>query len=145
MEPSGSQTPTIDGTVVEVESTDQSDQHDLRMKVNIEFAFSLWSYNFLQVATREQHRCAITQAFDQAHTIMLGDQGRHQDIPMDVPQAPMEAAHIIPFFLIDFNKIGHSLKLVGLAFTFSLHLTLSLLQTVGCSSHLGHASVLDTD
>ena len=63
---------------------------------------------------------------------------------MDVPQAPMEAAHIIPFFLNDFNKTGHSLKLVGLAFTFFASHPQSF-ATVGCSSHLGHASVLDTD
>ncbi|KAJ6600191.1 hypothetical protein B0H10DRAFT_2441155 [Mycena sp. CBHHK59/15] len=86
-EPASSQTPTIDTTVQHIEGTDRSEQGKLRDTI----------------AAREQNRCAITGAFDLSFVTKLLQQGREQEIP-DVPQLRMEAAHVIPFLLNDFNN-----------------------------------------
>jgi len=88
-EPSSSQTPTIDSRVQEIEGASRSEQSDLRA----------------QVATRELYHCAITGAFDIDHVTLLLNQGREPQIPHG-PQATMEAAHIIPFSLNNFDEKG---------------------------------------
>ncbi|CAK5279108.1 unnamed protein product [Mycena citricolor] len=86
-EPTSSQTPTIDTTVQHIEGADRLEQTRLRDLTS----------------QREQHRCAITGAFDLSFVSKLLQQGRGKEIP-DVPQLRMEAAHIIPFLLNDFDN-----------------------------------------
>ncbi|CAK5276762.1 unnamed protein product [Mycena citricolor] len=74
-EPASSQTPTIDKGHAEL--------RDL-------------------IADREQHRCAITGAFDRSFVTELLQQGRGQEIP-DVPQLRMQVAHVLPFLLNDLD------------------------------------------
>ncbi|KAH8993395.1 hypothetical protein EDB92DRAFT_398703 [Lactarius akahatsu] len=82
-EPASSQTPTNDTTVQHVESASPT----LRAKV----------------ALRERYHCAITKAFDIARARKLSKEGRVGEVPNKVGQLPMEAAHIIPFLLNEFD------------------------------------------
>ncbi|KAJ7799921.1 hypothetical protein B0H14DRAFT_2901689 [Mycena olivaceomarginata] len=103
-EPTSSQTPTIDTTVQHIEGADRSEQAKLRDLIN----------------EREQHRCAITGAFDLSFVTELLQQGREQEIP-DVPQLRMEAAHAIPFLLNDFdNNPGVTLQIKDAARTWDM-------------------------
>ncbi|KAJ7799932.1 hypothetical protein B0H14DRAFT_3885845 [Mycena olivaceomarginata] len=103
-EPTSSQTPTIDTTVQHIEGADRSEQAKLRDLIT----------------EREQHRCAITGAFDLSFVTELLQQGREQEIP-DVPQLRMEAAHVIPFLLNDFdNNPGVTLQIKDAARTWDM-------------------------
>ena len=53
----------------------------------------------LQVAVREEYRCAITKIFDSAQAEKLLQEERIREIPKRVGQHAMEATHIIPFLL----------------------------------------------
>ncbi|KAF9028878.1 hypothetical protein BDZ89DRAFT_1065773 [Hymenopellis radicata] len=87
VESSGSQTPTIDDTIIQIEKASRVDQPDLRDKLCV----------------RESFRCAITRSFDTKRAEELIDQGKSNEIPPDTPQRRMEAAHIIPFLLNNFK------------------------------------------
>ncbi|KAH9920956.1 uncharacterized protein B0H18DRAFT_1022933 [Fomitopsis serialis] len=81
VQPSSSQTPTLHRTEEQTESSTRSD-----LKTCLQ--------------QREQHRCAITRAFDSARGFELM---RSQDIPPGSSFQYMAAAHIIPFVLDDFR------------------------------------------
>ncbi|KAI9455254.1 hypothetical protein BJY52DRAFT_1387270 [Lactarius psammicola] len=57
----------------------------------------------VKVALRERNYCAITKAFGGACARKLIDEGRVEEIPDNVAQHPMEAAHVIPFLLNKFD------------------------------------------
>jgi hypothetical protein len=80
----------------------------------------------LQVAQREQYRCAITKIFDVARSKKLIEAGRLDEIPKD-PQSFMEAAHIIPFSLNKFDdKVINSPQIVRDSFLLSFSIQLCL-------------------
>ncbi|KAH9026718.1 hypothetical protein EDB83DRAFT_1926692 [Lactarius deliciosus] len=99
-EPASSQTPSIDTTVQHIECASPT----LRAKV----------------ALRERYHCAITKAFDQARARELSKEGRVGEVPNKVGQLPMEAAHIIPFLLNEFDdQLINSLEIVRDVLSFS--------------------------
>lgn len=57
-----------------------------------------------QVRARESYRCAVTGAFDLHRARYLLEVGRGGEIPESHIDLNMEAAHIIPFSLNDFNS-----------------------------------------
>lgn len=85
--PANSQTPTIETTMLQTEGASRKDQSALRASVGC----------------REQHHCAISKAFDKAMARTLEEPGDSDTIPPAVSQQRMEAAHIIPFSLNNFN------------------------------------------
>ncbi|KAF9028875.1 hypothetical protein BDZ89DRAFT_743398 [Hymenopellis radicata] len=87
IESSGSQTPTLDDTTIQIEKASRVDQRDLRAKLRI----------------REAFRCAITRTFDAKRAKELLKQGKRNEVPPHTPQRRMEAAHIIPFLLNNFK------------------------------------------
>ena len=107
-EPASSQTPTLEITMQHIEPASRADQHVLRAKVSatppcVLSRFRLRLLNWFQVALREQYRCAITKVFDSARAENLIEEGRVEEVPENVGQHLMDAAHIIPFLLNKFN------------------------------------------
>ncbi|KAF9531568.1 hypothetical protein CPB83DRAFT_833263 [Crepidotus variabilis] len=107
-EPSGSQTPTLDATVQVIEFADRSEQAELRKRV----------------AEREDYRCAVTGALDKARVKELEMLQRVEEIPHAPAHARMQAAHIIPLSLDNFQdgskKAKSGLKLKDAARTWDM-------------------------
>ncbi|KAL0952337.1 hypothetical protein HGRIS_006617 [Hohenbuehelia grisea] len=86
-DPTGSLTPTIQTTYLEIENA-KRDQNTLRN----------------DVANREHHHCAITQIHDTKRRAELTK--THPNLVPAAPHALMHAAHIIPFALYSFQDKG---------------------------------------
>ena len=98
--PASSQTPTIVTTMEQVDSVTPDDQSILGNAVIILPLPPLFCLlHQLQVAVREEYRCAITKIFDSARAEKLLQEERIGEIPKRVGQHAMEATHIIPFLL----------------------------------------------
>ena len=125
-EPASSQTPTIDITMEHTESASRKDQRHLRTEVStvLCFVFAHCYTKMIQVAKREQYRCAITKAVDRARVEELEKEECFDEIP-EGAQLIMRAAHVIPFLLNNFNdKIINSPHIVRdvICFLLSTHL-----------------------
>ena len=109
-----SQTPTIDITMDHTEPASWKDQRHLRTEASrvLCFVFAHCYTNLIQVAKREQYRCAITKAVDRARVEELEKEERFDEIP-EGAQLIMRAAHVIPFLLDNFNdKVINSPQIV---------------------------------
>jgi hypothetical protein len=88
----------------QIESTTSDGRRILRNTVSVVPLPPLFCLlNSFQVALREQHRCAITKAFDSAQAEKLIREERIEEIPEGVGQHLMEVAHIVPFLLNGFG------------------------------------------
>ena len=115
-EVTSSLTPTLDHTAQEIESATRAEQTKLRNSVRNMNVCSISFLTVFQVQKREDHRCAITGAFDQQLSYRLIVQGR--PVPSGL-RLPLQAAHIIP---LSFNKFQTSPEFVGLDILYLLNL-----------------------
>ncbi|KAJ6567322.1 hypothetical protein DFH09DRAFT_1278381 [Mycena vulgaris] len=90
-----SQTSTLDSTYVE--TSDRVEQRDFRVAV----------VNEVQLAKRENHRCAITGKFDADRSTLLRQTGRSNEVPRGGRgHATMKATHILPLTLRSLKDDG---------------------------------------
>ena len=115
IEVTSSLTPTLDHTAQEIESATRAEQPNLRNSVRNMNVCSISFLTIFQVRKREDHRCAITGAFDRQLARRL--KGRGRPIPSG-SRSSLQAAHIIP---LSFNKFTTP-EVVGLDILYLLNL-----------------------